>query len=125
LREARIAKKYEMSREEWLRHLSEIANFDVREYLEVNEATGEINLVSDWKERANGHVLEEIQMTTEISGKHGDVTHRVRLKRESKLRALEMLGKALGYLTEKVEHSGSLDLATMITEARRRASGAS
>ena len=37
-------------------------------------------------------------------------------------KALELLGKKLGLFTDKVEHSGSMDLAMAIAEGRKRAS---
>jgi len=48
-------------------------------------------------------------------------TKKVKVSAISKLKALEIIGKSLGYLTEKVEHSGTIDLAARIVQARKRA----
>ena len=65
-----------------------------------------MRLVKDWKEKLDAHVLEHVDLHT-ITLESGQVVQRVSVKAQSKLRALETIGKALGYFNEKVEHSDS------------------
>lgn len=103
--------KIEMSRERWLQLVSDCAGFDIRNYLKLESGSGDVQLVDDWKERVDGHAISEVQLNT-TTLESGAVVQRVKLSRESKLKALEILGKALGFLTDKVDvkHHGSIEV---------------
>lgn len=90
-----------MNRDEWFTLLGECARMDIRKYLKTDEE-GDVHLVDDWQERHDGHALEfvEINTTTQVSG---HVTRKMKIKRESKLKSLEIIGKACGYLQDKVD----------------------
>lgn len=107
--QSKLAAKFEMSRERWLRLIADCAEFDIRDFLKLESGSGDVQLVEDWKEKSNGHAIAEVQLNT-TTLESGAVVQRVKLSRESKLKALELLGKALGYLTERVEHSGSIGI---------------
>lgn len=59
-----------------------------------------------------------LKAVTDIAMKKG-----ITLNAAAKMKALEMTGKSLGYLTEKVEILPDEDLRQMINEARRRVLG--
>lgn len=113
----KLETKMAMSRERWLSLLMDVAEFDVKDYL-VDE-DGDITLAPDWKQKDKGHAIEmvDVKLTTLESGQ---VVKRVMIKKENKTKALEMIGKALGYMTEKVEVTGTIDIAQKILEARKR-----
>lgn len=109
---ATAAEEILMPRLEWFKLLADIAKFDVSAYLtETND--GDTLLVGDWKERPDRHVLESVEITTDRRFKAGECvgeTKRAKLHASSKLEALKVLGKALAYLKDKVEVSGSLGI---------------
>jgi phage terminase small subunit len=96
-----------MSRDRWLKMLCDVAEFDIRDYLKLESGSGDVQLVDDWKQKANGHAISEVQFQT-TTLESGAVVQRVKVSRESKLKALEILGKSLGYLKDHVEHSGAV-----------------
>ena len=61
-------------------------------------------------------VLKDIQDVSKEAREGGDL--------KTALRGLELEGKHLGMFLDRVEHSGSIDLAGAIEEARKRAAGA-
>ncbi len=100
----------DMSRREWVKNLCHVARFDMRNYLERSPTSGALRLADNWKERADGHVFEKIKVTNKILKGMGDedsgvqlVEEEIELKSCSKLKSLEILGKALGYLEDKVD----------------------
>lgn len=105
--QVKVIEKTEMSRERWIELLADVAGSDIRDFLRT-DSRGDVHLVDDWKDRAGGHVINSISITT-TETEHGG-SRRVLINRESKLKALEIMGKSLGYLTDKVEHSGSVSI---------------
>jgi phage terminase small subunit len=108
LQEARVKaeSKIDMSREKWLKLVCDVAGFNITELFTEN---GDLN--PKWKELKAAHVIEAIQSASTTNA-DGQVFSRVQVKAASKIKALELLGKALGYLDEKVNvnHSGKVDL---------------
>ncbi|MDD2709792.1 MAG: terminase small subunit [Verrucomicrobiae bacterium] len=119
-----VAKRVGMTRDRWLQLLADVAEFDLREFLEIDPVTGDTRLVKDWKERAKGHAIESLKIRT-TTLESGQVVQTVATTRDSKLKALELIGKSLQYLVEKVDVNHTFDLADAIIKARRRASGGS
>lgn len=101
-----ISRRCDMTLEKWLKMLTEIAGFDIRSLLELEPETGDVRLAKNWQTRPDGHALESVSIRT-TTLESGAVVQRVDLKRDNKLKAAEMLGKALGYLKDKVEVDGS------------------
>jgi hypothetical protein len=125
--QSKASEEIEMPRLRWFRLLADIAEFDLPSYL-TEDGEGNTRLVSDWKGKENRHVLETVEIQTHKRySKDGDLlgeTQNCNIRAASKLKALEMIGKALGYLKEEVKLSGAEDLAAAIVAARRRANKA-
>jgi hypothetical protein len=113
--QSKLAAKFEMSRERWLQLIADCAEFDIRDYLKLESGSGDVQLVDDWKEKSNGHAIAEVQFST-TTLESGAVVQRVKLTRESKLKALDMIGRALGYVTDSVEHKHSGSLAVTFSD---------
>lgn len=96
--------KVGMSLDQWLNRLCHVACFDIRKYIEVDDS---VHLVDDWKARDDGHALQKVKFST-MTLKNGAVLQNVELVRDDKMKAMEMLGKSLGYLKDKVELSGNV-----------------
>lgn len=101
LQRDKLTKKQEMTREEWLRINAEMARCDIRDFLEEDDI-GDITLSKDWKTKKNGAALEAIETQT-VTLESGAVVRKVKLKRESKAKALENIGKALDFIADKHE----------------------
>lgn len=87
-----------MSRDEWDRIITDVARFDIRNFLRANESTGELELDPEWKSRLDGHVLETLEQTS-TTLESGAVVNRLKVKVASKLEALNLYGKAMGWTT--------------------------
>lgn len=85
-----------MSRDEWDRIITDVARFDIRNFLRANESTGELELDPEWKSRLDGHVLETLEQTS-TTLESGAVVNRLKIKVASKLEALNLYGKAMGW----------------------------
>lgn len=103
----KIIEKTGMSREKWMNILCDVAELDITEFL--CDDNGDIDLIQNWKEKAGKHAIEAMDTRT-TTLESGQVVRRVFIKKENKLKALEVIGKSLGYLTDKVEHSGSVSI---------------
>lgn len=113
----KLEDKLEMSKEEWLRLHADIARFDIRDFITIDSTTGDTQLVPDWKEKPNGHAISEMQIAT-TTQESGAVVQRVKIVRDSKLGALTNIGKALGYVEDKVKVSGEVKLTAAEALAR-------
>lgn len=121
-----MRKRASMERAEFVDRLVDIAKFDLRRFLRVRE-NGDLALADDWRARRDGHALEALEVNTETesdsshasaggedgpSRTHVTADQKFRLKAVNKLKAFEILGKVLGYTTEKVDvTSGGKPLA--------------
>lgn len=97
-----------MSKEKIYRRLGQIAFADIRGLYKEN---GELKPVSEWPADVAACV-QAIEI--EEFGRDGKAR---RVKITDPLKAIEMLGKQLGMFKEKVEHTASDDLATLIEKS--------
>lgn len=97
----KLEQKNGISREKCIKILADMAQCDLADFVTTDESTGEVKLKSNWSEKGKSHVLDSIeQVNTTLES--GQVVTRTKLRRESKVKAMELLMKALGYLEEKV-----------------------
>jgi len=125
--QAKYAKRAEMDADEWRARVARLARFDVRKLFdsETNKLVPVTELADDVAPCVSGvKVLRE--KTTRVRGQDTETDIEetlVEVKTADVLRALEMTGKHLGLLTDRVELSGRVDLAAHITAARKRLNG--
>lgn len=103
----KIEAKIAMTQERWAQLLADVCEVNLGEFLKTEEGSGDTQLVSDWKDKPKLHAIDSINLNT-TTLESGAVVQRVSISKANKIEALKTLGKALGYLTEKVEHSGSV-----------------
>lgn len=91
-----------LNRDEWFKRMADAVRFDLRTYLKLRP-DGDLEMVENWQEKGDGHVIERLKVnTTETDGER-PVTRRIfEIRGPNKLRALEVLGKALGIYTESL-----------------------
>jgi phage terminase small subunit len=90
-----------------LREVGWIARFDPRSLFDVN---GNLLAVKDWPDGTAAAVssIEVVKRNVYVGDDKVDDVIKVRLA--DKLKALEMLFKHLGLLTERLEHSGGIEI---------------
>lgn len=109
-------KKYQdalVCRDDWavgttLSMITDIAGFDPKS---VHYESGGIKPIHDWPEEARA-ALEGLDY-----GKEGEVS---KVKFQSRLKALELLGRTLGIFAEKVKTDNRETLSDLVLEANRR-----
>jgi hypothetical protein len=91
-----------------LRELARIAFSDLRVLFDRN---GNLLPVSDWPEEMAPAIkkIEIVKRNLDVGDGLMDEVHKV--ETWDKLKALELIGKNLGLFTEKIEHSGGIDVS--------------
>lgn len=124
-RERVIKERLAMDEARVLEELRKVATFSLADVLDIQEdGTARLNLEhADVDQLA---ALSEVQIEKhEIGGGDDDgpvvIKTTIKIKAHSKLDALEKLGKNLKLFTDKIEHSGSIDIGDRLQAARRRA----
>jgi hypothetical protein len=112
---AKSSQKLAMSREEWLKGVAEIARFNLADYFE--QKGDDLDVSEDIFNKPDRHVIESIKVKTTTDEK-GQVYRNIEFKAASKITAYQILGKALGFLDEKIEHShsGQIDHNLKLTD---------
>jgi phage terminase small subunit len=123
-READLQARLKVGAEEVLEELSKVAFFSLGDVVVIQEdGTASLDLTE--ADAAHLAALAEVNIEERtIKGRDGepDTTARtIKIKAHSKLDALEKLGKHLKLFVDRVEMSGSLDIASNLSAARRRA----
>lgn len=109
----RRAEAAEVSAERVVAELARVGFANMADYMVVGE-DGLPRL--NWREVTRDQAAALSQVTVDVVGAAEDEddderpVQRVRFKLESKISALEKLGKYFGLFTDKVQHSGSLEL---------------
>ena len=119
-RRYKLQNKIEMKREEWLKLLSEVARFNLANYIKTESGSGDTQLVEDWKSKEDSHVIENLDLQT-TTLESGQVVQRVKIKAHDKLKALQTIGKALGYYEDKVNlnlNFSPVEVARTISQLR-------
>lgn len=118
----KVAEKLEMTREEWLKLVADVGRFNLPSFLRSGEQD-DVRMTDGWQDHEDAHCIESFQTAT-TTNEDGQVFTRVSVKAHNKMKALEVIGKALGYLTDKVEHSGNVTLVMIDPYAEPKDSNA-
>lgn len=123
-REAEIRKRLAMDEARVLEELRKVATFSLADVLVILE-DGSARLDLNEADVDQLAALSEVTIEERtIKGRDGDLDEVVRtlkIKAHSKLDALEKLGRNLKLFTDKIEMSGSVDIADSLQAARKRA----
>jgi hypothetical protein len=92
-------KKAAMSRDELIKILSDTARFDLTKFFKENN--GDLELVDDWKERSDSHVITHVKCRT-TTLESGQVVKTVEIEAPNKMKAAEVLARAAGLTSENV-----------------------
>jgi phage terminase small subunit len=107
------SERLEITLDKWLRELAIIGFSDLKDYLDISEDTGAIRAKA-FKEMPEGtsRALEAIEENRAIKensdGGSTTVYDKIKFKMHDKLGALEKIGKSLGFLKDKIDHSGEV-----------------
>ena len=96
--------------------LEAVANFDIRSLYDDN---GKLKDPTQY-DKHTAMAVSGIDVTDEYD-KGEKISTSSKIKTNDKLKAIELLGKNYKLWTDKIEHGGSLDLATGLSAARTRA----
>ena len=105
------SERLEITLDKWLRELAIIGFSDLKDYLGISADTGAIRAKA-FEEMPEGasRALEAIEENRAIKensdGESTTVYDKIKFKMHDKLGALEKIGKHLGFIKEKIEHSG-------------------
>ena len=113
----KIMAKMEINEKTILAELARIAFLDLGECYDEDGYLLPLSEMSEDARRALA-AIESVQLPNRDDGDLPRVLKKI--KAESKIKALELLGKHLAMFTDKIEHSGSSDLAAQIMAARQR-----
>ena len=107
------AKRLEITHDEWLGELKLIGFSDLANHIEIDSDTGAIrakglNEMPENTSRALESITEIRTIHENAKGDQTVINDRVTFKLHSKIEALKTIGKHLGFLTDKVEHSGEI-----------------
>lgn len=105
------SERLEITLDKWIRELAVIGFSDLANYITVDEGGFIIAKAFDAMPENASRALEMIEENKTIKessdGKDSNIINsKIRFKMHDKLGALEKIGKHLGFLKEKVEHSG-------------------
>lgn len=95
--------------------LAKVAFADIKHYVVVDEGGGiKIKLFSDMPDGASGAIKaikENRAIKEDADGNQVTVYDKTTYEMHDKMKALELLGRHLGMFKDKVEHSGTVNLA--------------
>jgi len=109
----RREKKLEITADKWLRELAILGFSDLADYIEINADTGAIRAkafeeMPETKSRALESIQEDRIVREDAKGEQSIVNEKIKFKLHSKIDALKTIGQHLGFLKDKVEHSGEI-----------------
>jgi phage terminase small subunit len=112
-------RRYEVTNDNIIRELAFIAFVDIGDYLYDDGTPRELSDIPEEARRALATVTVE-QLFDGQGERRRLIGNLKKIGAVSKARALELLVKIQGLITDKTEFSASEDLAAMLTKARRR-----
>ena len=122
----RLKKEYDRRRVQFevneARVMQELASIALLDMAELYDDQGKLLTIHEMPERAR-RALSSIRTFTEYEGFGRDreaVGETKLVNVESKIKALELLGKHFKMFTDKIEHGANDDLASLILAARKR-----
>jgi terminase small subunit-like protein len=101
-----------------LREAGWIARFDVRQLF---DATGNLKPTKEWPAEVGAAIVSVEVVKRNVYTGDDKIDDVIKIKVADKLKALEMLFKNKGLLTDKLEVSGGADLLALLHEGRQRA----
>ena len=110
----RRAKKLEVNQETVIKELARIAFADPRSVFSWGPDGVMLRDSAELTDDEAVAVADVSETRTESGGS-------IKAKLHDKVKALELLGRHLGMFTDKLEHSGSVDIAAVLAEGIRRA----
>jgi phage terminase small subunit len=112
-------RRYEVTNDNIIRELSFVAFLDIGDFLYDDGTPRELSDIPEEARRALATVSVE-QLFDGRGERRRLIGNLKKIGAVSKAKALELLVKIQGLITEKHEHSASEDLASLLTKARRR-----
>ena len=122
LRRAELATKFDIGASDVLRELTKLAFFNLFDYGEIDETTGEFLVDMRYVSRDQMAALGSYEVETHLqgSGEGSKVVKKLRIKPPDKLGALDRLARHLGLFNDKMKIEINSDLAAQIIAAKRR-----
>lgn len=111
--QARREVRTEITQDQVVTELAKIAFGNVRDVMEWGPRGVTLKDSAALTEAQAAGVAEVSESVTKDGGS-------IKLKRHDKVKALELLGRHLGMFTDKVEHSGELDIVALVKQAAAR-----
>lgn len=102
--QAEMAQKTGMSRERWLKGLCQVAEFNLASCFE--KKGDDLEVKEDCLTRPDSHALSFVDVKT-TTNEEGQVFRKMQVEAHNKLKAYELIGKALGYLNDHSDNVGS------------------
>lgn len=102
--QGQIQKKVSMDRERWLKGLCEVAEFNLASCFE--KRGDDLEVKDDCLNRPDSHALASIQVAS-TTNEAGQVFRKINVQAHNKLKAYELIGKALGFLNDANSGVGS------------------
>ena len=105
--------RLEITADMWLRELWIIGNSDIKNYMTIDDGGFIVAKTFDEMPKDSSRALEAIEENRTVresaDGKESNIINsKIKFKLHSKLEALKLIGQYLGFLKEKVEHSGEI-----------------
>lgn len=107
-RQSKRLAKADITADRILTELLRLATYDVRA---LYDAQGNVRPLSEWPDDVAAAVQGMDVVKRNIVAGDGHLDRVLKLRLANKDRALELLAKHLGLLTEKVEHSGGIEVS--------------
>jgi phage terminase small subunit len=118
------SERMEITADRWLRELALVFFADMKDYLDVSEDTGAIrtkgfDAIPKDASRAIQSVKENRVIKENADGDSTTVYDNFEFKLHDKLKAGEMIGKALGFLKDKFEGDFNITAALSISDLKK------
>lgn len=123
--QAERAKRTQIDADWVLRRLAELASADLAD---IMQADGSLKPVAEWPEVWRKGLVAGVEVLEEFAGS-GEARTQIgwtkKVKIADRLKALEMIGRhvTVGAFKERIEHSGSVSLATALSALNDAAAG--
>lgn len=109
--QAKRSERLEITADMWLRELWIIGHSDLQDYVNIDEGGLIVAKSFDEMPENASRALESIEENRTIKESAGGdesniINSKIRFKMHSKIEALKIIGQHLGFMKEKVEHTG-------------------
>jgi len=117
------ASRLDVKADKVIEELSRLAFTNMNDFIRVQDGDAYVDLSAMTRDQAAAIQEVTVDEYTEGRGEDKRDIKRVKIKLHDKRGSLELLGKNLKMFTDKVEHSGTIELAGAVEKARARANG--